>query len=418
MKVPFFKRISTKLLFFPLLFILVLFAALVLGFYFLSPKNPFEDFHRQHLVNLSSEKKLAVDTWFEQCKKSTEYLVKNETVREAILSDTAAAAATDKRRKKTLDSARGLVETASLRLLDDMVLSSPCKIFALLLKDGKIISSSQRELIGSNWSDRDFFASAITELKYPSVRVFYSVDSGMVFLSPVFDDRESLIGLIYAVPNSDKLARLLHVEGAVYKTEKVEMIDKEGNLMLTQKGFPDKRMKYNVPKEGKWNAVELKDNLFFHVVSLDNAPFRLVATVEKAEVDQPFIIVLVLCAVFAGFVFIVLVYQSAWYGPKFISKPVDSFINSAKAAADGIFGNINLGKNCSGELLELKKAFESLVDELRTKELMQAERLRSAKAMVSTAPSEGISHEFRDPLSSIAGAAEVVINSGHQLDEQ
>ena len=254
MKVPFSKKITTKLLFLPLLFLLVLFAAFAGGFYFLSPQNPFEDFHRQHLMNLLAEKKLAVDMWSEQAKKGVEYLAKSDILREEISVNTAVARQTtsEERGRSIL---QGLLQmAASLRLLDDMVIYTPCKMFALLSKDGKIISSSQRELIGSNWSDRDFFAGAIAELRSPSVRVFYSINSGMVFLSPVFDDKDNLIGIIYAIPNNDKLARLLRVESAVYKTEKVEMIDKEGNLILTQKGFPDKRMKYNVPKESIGNS--------------------------------------------------------------------------------------------------------------------------------------------------------------------
>ena len=418
MKVPFSKKVVTKLIFFPLFLMLALFAALTAGFYFLVPQNPFVDFPRREQMSLLSEKRLAVDMWFEQGKKSTEYLSKNDIIREAIAVHTASAAAVDKRRKKALVSVREAAEAASQKLLDDMVLSSPCKMFALLSKDGTIISSSQRELIGSNWADRNFFTSAIAELQSSSVRVFHSADSGIIFLAPVFADKEGLTGIIYAIPNNERLAGLLHVDSGVYKTEKVELIDREGNLILTQKGFPDKRIKYNVSNDEKENSVQLKDNLFFYVVSLGNAPFRLISTIDKSEVMQPLTIVLVLCAIFGGLLLIVLVFLSVYYGPKLVSKPVARFINAMKGVSDGFLDNIDLGKDYSGELLELKKSFESLVDELKTRESLQAERLKSAKVIASSAPLAGISSVLRDPLSAIAGSAEGVIKCEQQLNEQ
>jgi hypothetical protein len=320
MKVPYLRKISTKLFFPPLLFMLLVFAAFCAGFYYLSPQNPFEDFHRQHLINLLSEKRLAVDMWFEHAEKSVEYLSNNDFIREAASTYDTVEPAARKGKKKTRDTVRDNSQSAARRLLDDMVLTSPCKMFALLLKDGRIISSSQKELIGSNWSDRDFFKGAITELQSPSlsVRVFYSADSGIIFLAPIFDDRKSLIGLIYATPNGDNLARLLHVERGVYKTEKVEMLDKEGNLILTQKGFPDKKMKYNLPKNEKDSSVRLRDNLFFFAAGLESTPFRIIATVENQEVMQPLNLVLALSAIFAGLFIILFVFQSAYSGPKLI----------------------------------------------------------------------------------------------------
>ena len=163
----------------------------------------------------------------------------------------------------------------------------------------------------------------------------------------------------------------------------------------------------------------MKDNLFFYVVSLENTPFRLIATIEKAEVIQPLIIVSILCAAFAGLLLIVLLFQMAWSGPKLISKPVARFVNAAKAVTDGIFNNINLGKDYGGELAELKKAFESMVDELKTRESIVAEKLKSAaKATAVTVPSDGISDELRDALGAIVSKAEGVIRSDRQLNEQ
>ncbi len=418
MKIPFSKKIVTKLIFYPLFFMLALFAAFCAGFYYLVPQNPFVDFPRQQQMNLLSEKRLAVDMWFEQGKKSIEYLSKNDIIREALAVHTPAATAADKRKKKMLVSIRQAAEMASQKLLDDMVLSSPCKMFAILLKDGTIISSSQRELIGSNWSDRDFFASATAELQSPSARIFHSADSGIILLAPVIAGKDGLAGIIYAIPNNDRLSGLLPIDSGVYKTEKVELIDREGRLILTQKGFPDKRIKYNLSNDEKGSSVQVKDNLFYYVVPLGNAPFRLISTVDKSEVMQPLTIALILCAVFGGLLFIVLVFWSVYYGPKLISKPAARFINATKGVSDGILDNINLGEDYSGELLKLKKAFESMVDELKTRESLQAERLKAAKTMVSSTPLAGISYELREPLNTIAVAAEGVIKSEQRLNEQ
>ncbi len=418
MKVSFSKKIVTKLIFYPLFFTLALFAALSAGFYYLAPQNPFVDFPRRQQMNLLSEKRLAVDMWFEQGKKSAEYLSKNDAIRAALAVHAPAAVPADKRKKKMLVSAREAADAASQKVLDDMIPSSPCKMFALLSKDGTIISSSQRELIGSNWSDRDFLTSSIHELQSQSVRVFHSADSGLIFLAPVFAGKDELAGIIYAIPNNDRLAGLLRIDSRVYKTEKVELIDRDGNLILTQKGFPDKRIRYNVSNGEKENHVQLKDNFFFYVVSLGNAPFRLISTIDKSEVMQPLTIVVVLCAIFAGMLLIVLAFWGLYYGPKLVSKPVAGFVNAMKGVSDGFLDDIDLGKNCSGELLELKKSFESMVDELKTREALQAQRSKATRTIVSYAPFEDISNVLRDPLSYIAGSAEGVIKSEHQLNEQ
>ncbi|HKN19660.1 MAG TPA: ATP-binding protein, partial [Dissulfurispiraceae bacterium] len=268
------------------------------------------------------------------------------------------------------------------------------------------------------WSARDFFAGAKAELQTSSARIFRSADSGIIILAPVIDGSGGLAGSVYAVPDSDRLAGLFHIDSGLYKTEKVELIDRDGNLIMTQKGFPDKRIRYNVPNDEKGNQVRLKDNLFFYVVPLKNASFRLISTIDRSEVLRPLVLVLVLCAVFGALVFIVLVFWSVYYGPKLISKPVARLINATKEVSGGFVNNINLGKDYSGELLELKKSFESLTDELNTRESVQAERLKPAKTTESCAPLEGIRSELRGPLSAIAGAAERVIKSEQRLDEQ
>src|SRR5271169_2052780 len=142
MKVPFSNKVATKLFFFPLLFLLMIFLVFCAGFYYLGPQNPFKDFHKRHLINLVSEKRLSVDMWFEQGEKSIEYLSQSDIIRGAISTYTAPEPAA-KKQKRAADTIRQTSHAASLRLLDDMALSSPCKMFALLLKNGKIISSSQ-----------------------------------------------------------------------------------------------------------------------------------------------------------------------------------------------------------------------------------------------------------------------------------
>lgn len=418
MKTPFSKKITTKLIFSPFFFLLVIFAALACGYYFLNPQNPLADFHRQHMLNLSSEKRLVVDMWFEQARKSVEYISRNGAVRDAASINTFLATATDKKKKKAADSARGAVEAASQRFLDEAVASSPFKTAVLLLKDGSVIAATSRELIGSNWSDRNFFPGAITGLKSPSVRIFYSSDSGIGFLSPVFDDKEGLVGLVYAVPDADKPAGLLNVENPVYKSEKVEMIDGDGNLILSRKGYPDKRIKYNVPKEERGNVPELRDNILFDVVPLENAPFRLVTTMDNEEVGRPLFIAMVLCAVYAGVILAVMVYKSAYSGPRLVERPVEKLVSAAKQVADGVLDNINLGKEYGGELLELRNAFESMVDELKTREAILSERVKCETVKVACSPYVDISHEFTGPLASMAAAADVMVRDRHQLGEE
>src|SRR5208283_2352404 len=172
----------------------------------------------------------------------------------------------------------------------------------------------------------------------------------------------------------------------------------------------------------KGNSVQLKDNLFFYVVTLGNAPFRLISTIDKSEVMQPLTIVLILCGIFIGLLFIVMVFWIFYYGPKLVSKPVARYINAMKDVSEGLMDNINLGKDYSGELLELKKSFESMLDELKTKESLHAERLEAVRTeaakTMACAPIADILYQLRDPLNAIADAAKGVIKSEQQLNEQ
>jgi signal transduction histidine kinase len=96
---------------------------------------------------------------------------------------------------------------------------------------------------------------------------------------------------------------------------------------------------------------------------------------------------------------------------------VARLINSTKAVIDGSLDSINLGKDYSGELLELKKVLEAMVEELKMRESRQEEKLKAAAAVVPSSPIADISSELNTPLYSIAGAAEEAIKSDQHLNE-
>ncbi|HEX8948023.1 MAG TPA: cache domain-containing protein, partial [Dissulfurispiraceae bacterium] len=331
MKVSFFQKLNTRLFIIPLLAMLFVFIVGGFAFYYFVPLYLFNDYPKSHLAGLVSEKKLTLDTWFEQHRRHVEYLSGNPAIRDNLLILGSAPVNSGSSQRKIINLVSGEIQVKTSKLLEDMAQSSHLRMLSVLSKEGKVLSSSRKELVGEDWSDKPLVKDMLSGANPSSMSGFYGEgggESGVVFLSPVFDANESMAAVLYAVANVDSPARFLGTGSSTYKSEKVELIDMDGNLLLSKRGTPERRLRYNIPRNGKENISGLRDNLFFYVANLDNVPFRLIGTIEKPEIMRPFTVLSILFFAFAGLLVLVMAYQSGYLAPKIVTKPLSRLVSA------------------------------------------------------------------------------------------
>lgn len=415
MKVRFFHRLNTRLSLFPLFIILVVFIAGGIGFYIFGYSHFLKDFHKLHLINLSSDKKLIMDSWFQHCKTDLEDLS-----RLGIFRDSAAILMKNTQKLQKGRKAMEAFNEAQLnisRLFEEKALSKKYNALCLLSMDGKVVSSSRNDLVGADWSDRTFFKEVASVLKSTAVAGFgadASSDNSMEFITPVFDVHDNMTALLYASLKVDDLTDFLKIKNGLYKSEKIDLIDRDGNIVLTGEGAYAKKIRYNIPEDSQ-NIVQYKDGIFFYVADLEQSPFRLIATVKKSEVARPFTILLIMYLSFAGVVILLFVIQNAYLAKRLITRPLSKIANAAKLVAAGDM-NVALGQDYRGEFLELKKSFESMIKELRERESNLRENIRTKEQSRLRSMVFGkMSKELRNSLNAIVHGAGAVLDTGANI---
>lgn len=411
MKVRFFQRLNTRLSLLPILIILAIFIAAGIGFYFFGYSHFLKDFHKFHLINLLSEKRLVIDSWVEYRRSDLQGLS-----RLGIFGDNVVILTTMQQPAKPKKKIAEAINTAQLnvsRLLEEKASSGKYKVLAVISKDGRVISSSNKDLTGADWSDRTILRELLPDMK-STVVIGLNADTdrnnGMEFLTPVFDGNDNVIALLYAVSKADELTGFLKIEKGIYKSEKIELIDRDGNIVLTKDGSPSKKIRYNIPRDNQ-NIVRYKDGVFFYAVSFENAPFRIIGTVQKSEVTKPFVILLIGYFSFAGVIILMSIIQNAYLARRLITKPISKLANVTKSVVAGDL-NVDLGKEYKGELLELKKSFENMIEELKGRESALRENIRTKeKSRLKSMFFGKVSHELRASLNSIAAGAGTVLDN-------
>ena len=411
MKVRFFQRLNTRLSLLPILIILAIFIAAGIGFYFFGYSHFLKDFHKFHLINLLSEKRLVIDSWVEYRRSDLHGLS-----RLGIFGDNVVILTTMQQPANPKKKIAEAINTAQLnvsRLLEEKASSGKYKVLSVISKDGRVISSSNKDLTGADWSDRTFLRELLPDMK-STVVIGLNADTdrnnGMEFLTPVFDGNDNVIALLYAVSKADELTGFLKIEKGIYKSEKIELIDGDGNIVLTKDGSPSRKIRYNIPRDNQ-NIVRYKDGVFFYVAGFENAPFRIIGTVQKSEVTKPFVILLIGYLSFAGAIILLSIIQNAYLAKRLIAKPISKLVNVTKSVVAGDL-NVDLGKEYKGELLELKKSFENMLEELKGRESALRENIRTKeKSRLKSIFFGKVSHELRASLNSIAAGAGTVLDN-------
>ncbi|BCB96672.1 hypothetical protein JZK55_15940 [Dissulfurispira thermophila] len=380
MKVKFFQRLNTRLSLLPLFIVLAIFIAGGIGFYIFGYSHFLRDFHKLHIINLTSDRKIAIDSWFQYYRTDIKDLSRLELLRDnitAILKDKQKQSKGRKTREALVQA-----QTRIFQLLKEKVSSKKYDALCLISMDGKVISSTQIGIEETDWSDRMFFKEAIG-LKSMIVIGFGAdaiFDRGIGFITPVFDMHDNMIALLYASVKIDELVEFLKIKNGLYKSEKTDVIDKDGNVVLTGEGIPIRKIRYNIHKDSR-DIVQYKDGIFFYMADLEHAPFRLITMVKKVDVARPFNMLLIIYLSIACAIILLMVIQNAYLSKRLITKPVFRLINAFKSVAAGDM-NVDAGKNYKGELLELKKAFDDMVEGLREWESNLRENIRTREQSI------------------------------------
>lgn len=412
MKINFFKRLNTRIFLIPAFLLLVVFIAGSMAFYFFSYPYFLKDFHKLHLMNISSEKRLIIDTWFERYISDLENFSRLRMVIDAVplLTEEPLVVrqkSNTKKQRKTMDSVSE-AKMNILRIFDEKVSSGRYKMFALLSKNGKVVSSSWQDLVGEDWSGRDFLKNANADIRSTVVTGSgreAGIENGIGFLTPVFDGHGNIVAFIYATASMEELSDFLKVERGLYRSESIELIDRHGNVVVTREGVHKKKVRYNLPQENKENQVRYKDGLFFYVLNLEHAPFRVISTVVKSDVTQPFTIMIAVYFSFIGAIILMMFFQNKYLAKRFISQPVLKLSEAAKS------GKADAGSESeyTGELLELKKSFDVLRGERNLKKTGFSEDAGMKELTRLRAQSfSKMAYEIRNPLNAIINEINVL----------
>ncbi len=412
MKVKFFQRLNTRISLFPMSILLVIFIAGGIGFYFFGYAQFLQDFHKSHLITISSEKKIAFDSWFGYHKSDLDGLSRLGVFRDnaAILSGVQPGIKLKKKIAEQVNRSQIVIS----ELLQERVLSARYKMLSVMSKDGRVISSSSQDIFNADWSGRDFFKEKTVDLKSAAVIGFYGsedADYGIEMLTPVFAGSEQ-IAFIHAVLPVKELAGFLKIEKGLYKTGKIDVTDADGNLLLVKDGIPQRKIRYNIPKNGhdiSGYKAGYRDNIFFYAVDLEQAPLRLIGTVDKSDVTWPFNILLIGYCSLAGAVILMTIIQNSYLARRVITKPIYRLTNAVKSFSSGNL-NVDLGKGYKGELMELKKSIEDMLEELKEREASLRESIRAKeKTRLKSMFFSKMSREFREPLNNIIGNVKTVL---------
>lgn len=407
MKVKFFQRTGVKLSFIPMMLLLLFFIGGGAAFYFLGYQYFFKDVHKNYLMNISSEKTLALDMWFGALKRDIEDTAKSGLLKENLslmIQHGASSEAAIKSRK--LREAVTDARAAANKFLQEKAVDGGYKVLVLLSSDGRVLASSPADKSGEDWSKKDF-APEIASLKDTVVIGLGRLEGNLNvidILTPV-SGADGKTAVLYAVADMAVVKGLLNIKYSIYGTGKVELIDKGGNVIFTKNGFPSGKFRYNLPdiQEG---VVHLRDGIFFIISGIEHAPFRLLATVRKDEIEKPSMILIAAYCGFGALLLLILIIQSSVLSSMLITKQASKIMHMLKNIAVGNF-NIVSAKWYSGEFREIAGNIEELARELDSRESGLRDNIRdSERVKLKSVIYARLAHDFIPVFSRVNGGKE------------
>lgn len=400
MKIRFLQSLNTRLSL-PVFMLLIIYIAGGFGLYVSGLLDNFKDFHKQHLINISTKKKLAIDSWLKYHTKDINKIANLNIVRNNAALLAGVSDDISPRMKKAIDNAR-----ASLSLLfEDYASDRGYLMLAMLSPDGKALLGSIGDITGEDWSEADFFRQNLDRVSFTGfhqteIRGQYIYSAG--FLAPVLNEQGDTIAVIYAALDIGEAVNFLKIEDGVYKSKKINIIDGGGNVLLTKEGVPPMRLRYNIAEFSK-NVFGYKDGLFFYTIGLEAAPLYIISTLDGSEVKLPFTVVLIAYIAFAGIIILLAVVQRSYFS-RSVLRPVNKLAKALKSAA---IGNVPVDtkKGYTGEMLALKISFEDMLNGVKQREYAIRENAKTAeRSAVKAKIFTEIHDEIKTPLSTVVDA--------------
>jgi len=369
MKVNFITKLNTWLFVIPVLFMLAAYFGIGIWFYFSGATYVLRDFHAAQLVTMLSDKKNSVELWFDVRKKALDEIAKNSIVAvnlqkitegKATLEGTGDAAKKEKAKGKK----RGgdtVVEAGQLiaRYLENY---SQFRVISFLSEEGTVIWSTNGELIGRQWPDKNVARKGIGNADVVAGKVSPAASTdGLLFLAPLLIKGEREIpAVIIAQPNPADLAAVLKVEKGFYETGKVSIIDGSGSVIAAKDMTDVGTVRYNVRPAGL-EDVDYRQGLYYSVSTLKNEQLRLIATLDSAEAAKPLKPLLAVYLSFACLIVVAILLQSVFIAPRLIEKPLMRLVKATQSISDGDLRAVNLRKGYIGELQILAEGFSQMI---------------------------------------------------------
>ncbi len=426
MNTKFFKKLGTRLFTLPLVVSVCLSIAGAAVLHHVGNNYLMQEVYKPHAINILSEKKYYVDAWLERCKRQSEDISYNRIIRENVVNLIGVQSQSNKSTQK-----KGDVSTVArqniTRFLKDFVAADNYAIIAILSLTGTVISSTQEEVIGEDWSDKDFLKDALSGLDKTIIKgVHQSGDSvyRIVCLSPVRDAGQKVIAVGYYVASADKLINYLKIAEPVYRTEKVILVTKEGSTLIAENGAETEKMGETLSMNVSDSPMIRHNGVLFSRTDLNQTPWTLVSAVRWSEVSWPLSVMMIFYCSFACAMILIIVVQGTYVVSRLLRKPIERLIGEIQSMAAGhpVEG---FGKGFKGELSDLIDALNTMMHASREREAQIINEIAelkrnqgfsmedknvSEKSRLSAAFLERASSELRDICKALSADVEQILH--------
>jgi signal transduction histidine kinase len=367
MKLNFITKLNTWLFVIPVLLILVAYLGIGIWFYFSGATHVLKDFHAAQLITMLSDKKNSVELWFDVRKKALDEIAKNGTVAvnlqkiiegQATREGTGDIAEKAKGKKMVADAGA----EAAQRIAKYLENYSQFRVISFLSEEGTVIWSTNGELIGREWPNKNIFSKGLGNADVVAGKVSPAASTdGLLFVAPVLIKGERDIpARIIAQPNPADLAACLKVEKGFYETGKVSIIDGSGSVVAAKDMTDVGTVRYNVRPAGLV-GVDYREGLYYSVSTLKNEQLSLIATLDSAEAAKPLKPLLAVYLSFACLIVVAILVQSVFIAPRLIEKPLVRLVKATQSISNGDLRAVNLRKGYTGELQILAEGFSQMI---------------------------------------------------------
>jgi len=321
-----------------------------------------QDVYRPHAINILSEKKYSVDAWLERCKRQSEDISNNPIIRENIVNLINIESQSNKPTQKKGDIS--IVARQNItHFLKDVAAADNYNIIAVLSLTGTVISSTQEEVIGEDWSDKDFLKDALSGLDKTVIKGLHRYgDSvpGIISLSPVHDAGQKVIAVAYYLSSADKLINYLKMAEGIYRTEKVMLVNRDGSIVISENGSETEKMGETISRNISESPMVRQNGVLFFLTDLNQAPWGLVSAVRWSEVSRPLSVMMIFYCSFACGMILIIVIQGTYMVSKLLTKPIERLITEIQSVASGhpVEG---FGMGLKGELSDLRDALNTMM---------------------------------------------------------